>query len=117
MQERILEAEIDLWVVDANRVASEAGLGGRINTVMQTCFFDLADLLPRDEAIAAIKEAVAETYGRRGRAVLERNEAAVDAAVDALAQVTVPDAITERHPPCCRPSPPRHPTSCSGSPR
>ena len=94
VQERILEAEIDLWVVDANRVAADAGLGGRVNTVLQTCFLYLADLMPHEEALAAVKQAVADTYGRRGRAVLQRNEDAVDAAVDALAQVTVPDAIT-----------------------
>ena len=94
VQERIVEAEIDLWVVDANRVAADAGLGGRVNTVLQTCFLSLADLMPHDEAVAAVKQAVADTYGRRGRAVLQRNEDAVDAAVDALAQVTVPDVIT-----------------------
>ncbi len=90
VQERIIEAEIDLWVVDANRVAADAGLGGRVNTVLQTCFLFLVDLMPHDEAVAAIKEAVADTYGRRGRTVLKRNEEAVDAAIDGLAQVSIP---------------------------
>ena len=75
-------------------VAREAGLGARVNTVLQPCFFALADVLPREEAIAAIKEAIRKTYGKRGELVLERNFAAVDLALAALHEVSVPDRVT-----------------------
>jgi pyruvate-ferredoxin/flavodoxin oxidoreductase len=77
-------------VVDATRVARETGLGKRVNTVLQTCFFALADVLPAEAAIAAIKEAIRTTYAKRGEAVLERNFAAVDRALEGLAEVDVP---------------------------
>ena len=75
-------------------VARAAGLPGRINTVLQTCFFAISGVLPRDEAIAAIKTAIAKTYGRRGAEVVERNNAAVDQALAALHLVKVPAAAT-----------------------
>jgi pyruvate-ferredoxin/flavodoxin oxidoreductase len=93
VQRPIVEKRLKFYVVDALRVAREAGLGGRINTVMQTCFFALARILPRDEAIARIKDAIKKTYGRRGEAVLERNFAAVDGALRALHEVAVPGRI------------------------
>ncbi len=93
VQRQILDKDLDLWVVDGHGVAREAGLGGRINTVLQTCFFALSGVLPRDEAITAIKGAIRSTYGKRGPAVLERNFAAVDAALEALAQVKVPATL------------------------
>ena len=89
-QRTILERELRLFVVDAHRVAEAAGLGGRINTVMQACFFALSDILPHDQALARIKEFIEESYGKRGRAVLERNFAAVDGALAALHEVAVP---------------------------
>ena len=64
IQQTIIDKELRFYVVDGLRVAREAGLGGRINTVMQTCFFALAEILPHDEAIAHIKEAIRKTYGR-----------------------------------------------------
>ena len=94
VQERIVEKRLRLFVVDATRVAREAGLGKRVNTVLQTCFFALADVMPRDEAIAAIKGAIRATYGKRGEAVLERNFAAVDRALEGLVEVEVPAAVT-----------------------
>jgi len=90
VQARIVEQGLRLWVVDATRVAREAGLGKRVNTVLQTCFFALADILPRDRALAAIKDAIRATYGKRGEAVLERNFAAVDRALEGLREVEVP---------------------------
>ena len=101
VQGRIVELGLDLWVVDATSVAREAGLGKRVNTVLQTCFFALADLLPREQAIAAIKDAIRTTYGKRGEAVLERNFAAVDRALDGLHRVEVPERATSelRRPP------------------
>jgi pyruvate-ferredoxin/flavodoxin oxidoreductase len=93
IQRQIVEKRLKFYVVDALRVAREVGLGGRINTVMQTCFFALARILPRDEAIARIKDAIKKTYGKRGEAVLERNFAGVDGALRALHEVVVPDRI------------------------
>jgi pyruvate-ferredoxin/flavodoxin oxidoreductase len=98
VQERIIGLGLDLWVIDAYRVASEAGMGNRINTVMQPCFFQLAGVLPADEAIARIKAGVEATYGRRGRSVVERNFAAIDGALAALHHVEVPVAVAgDRH--------------------
>jgi pyruvate-ferredoxin/flavodoxin oxidoreductase len=70
-----------VFVIDGNRVAREAGMGGRVNTVMQTCFFAISGVLPRDEAIAAIKHSIEKTYGKRGEAVVRKNWAAVDSAL------------------------------------
>jgi pyruvate-ferredoxin/flavodoxin oxidoreductase len=75
-------------------VAREAGMGGRINTVMQTCFFAISGVLPRDEAIAAIKYSIEKTYGKRGEAVVRKNFAAVDSALDHLYEVKVPAEVT-----------------------
>ena len=102
VQDTIIEKELRFYVVDGLRVASEAGMANRINTVMQTCFFALARMLPRDEAIAAIKKAIKKTYGSRGEAVLARNYAAVDGALAALHEVRVPakaTSQTHRRPP------------------
>jgi pyruvate-ferredoxin/flavodoxin oxidoreductase len=90
VQRTILEKELRFFVVDAQRVAEAAGLGGRINTVMQAAFFALSGILPRAEALARIKEFIDESYGKRGRAVLERNFAAVDGTLSALHEVDVP---------------------------
>ncbi len=90
---QIVEKGLRFYVVDAAAVARDAGLGKRVNTVLQTCFFALAEVLPADEAIAAIKHAIEKSYGRRGEVVLERNFAAVDAALDALHEVDVPAEI------------------------
>jgi pyruvate-ferredoxin/flavodoxin oxidoreductase len=100
VQDQIIEKALRFFVVDGYRVAMDAGLGTRINTVLQTCFFGLTEILPLDEAIAAIKEAIVKTYGKRGEAVLTRNFAAVDAALGALHEVKVPaEAAGERHRP------------------
>ncbi|HSN43243.1 MAG TPA: pyruvate:ferredoxin (flavodoxin) oxidoreductase, partial [Propionibacteriaceae bacterium] len=84
VQAEITVKRLNTWVIDAEAVAKAAGLGKRINTVMQPCFFHLSAVLPAEEAVAAIKSAVEETYGRRGRSVVERNFAAIDAAIAAL---------------------------------
>jgi pyruvate-ferredoxin/flavodoxin oxidoreductase len=94
VQEQIVAKRLRVWVVDATRVAREAGLGKRVNTVLQTCFFALSDVLPLEQAVAAIKDAIGATYGKRGEAVLERNFAAVDRALDGLHEVRVPAAAT-----------------------
>jgi len=98
MQQQIIEKKLKFYVVDAYRVAREAKMGVRINTVMQTCFFKLAGILPEEEAIARIKDAIKKTYGKRGETVLQRNYAAVDGALGALHEVKVPQKATSgRH--------------------
>jgi pyruvate-ferredoxin/flavodoxin oxidoreductase len=94
VQQTILDKKLRFHVIDAFRVAHGAGMGGRINTVMQVCFFALSGVLPRDEAVAAIKRAIAKTYGKRGEAVVQKNYAAVDAALAHLHEVKVPGAVT-----------------------
>ena len=94
VQATIIAKRLRFFVVDGHRVARERGMGGRINTVMQTCFFAISGVLPRDEAIAAIKHAIEKTYGNRGEAVVKRNWDAVDAALAHLSEVPVPDQVT-----------------------
>jgi pyruvate-ferredoxin/flavodoxin oxidoreductase len=94
VQEEILAKDIALWVIDAYRVAAEVGMGNRINTVMQPCFFQLSGVLPADEAVAHIKASVEKTYGKRGRSVVERNFAAIDRSLAELRRVAVPDQAT-----------------------
>jgi len=94
MQKHIVEKQLKFYVIDAVKVARETGMGGRINTIMQTCFFAISGVLPRDQAIAAIKHAIEKTYGKRGEAVVQKNFAAVDAALDNLFEVKYPNKIT-----------------------
>jgi pyruvate-ferredoxin/flavodoxin oxidoreductase len=94
VQEKILAKRIEVYAIDAGRIARDAGLAGRTNTVLQTCFFAISGVLPREEAIAKIKSAIANTYGRRGAEVVARNHAAVDAALAGLHQVPVPGRVT-----------------------
>jgi pyruvate-ferredoxin/flavodoxin oxidoreductase len=104
VQEQVVDKQLRLFVVDAYRVAKESGLGSRVNTVLQTCFFELTGILPREEAVAAIKEAIVRSYGKRGESVLTRNFAAVDAAVDALHEVEIPvEPTSTRHRPAAVP--------------
>ncbi|NLE18196.1 MAG: pyruvate:ferredoxin (flavodoxin) oxidoreductase [Propioniciclava sp.] len=91
MQERLIEFNCELWTVDANSVARTAGMGNRTNTVLQTCFFAISKVMPRDAAIEDVKKSIRKTYGRRGADVVAKNEAAVDAAVAHLHRVEVPD--------------------------
>jgi pyruvate-ferredoxin/flavodoxin oxidoreductase len=94
VQREILDKGIDLWVVNAAKVAREAGMGHRINTVMQPCFFALSGVLPRERAVAAIKAWVEKAFSRRGEEVVARNFAAIDGALAALHQVQVPTEVT-----------------------
>ena len=93
-QQHIVERKLKLYVIDGLKVAQAAGLGGRISTVMQTCFFAISGVLPRDEAIAAIKKAIEKTFGKRGESVVKKNFAAVDSALAALHEVKVPRQVT-----------------------
>jgi pyruvate-ferredoxin/flavodoxin oxidoreductase len=94
VQQEIIDKEIKLYVIDAYRVAKDTGMGVRINTIMQTAFFYLSGVLPQWEAIAAIKEAIKKTYGKRGEKVVQSNYAAVDQAVANLFRVEVMDEAT-----------------------
>ncbi len=96
-QQILLERRCRLFVIDASRVAEAAGLGRRINTVMQVCFFSLARVLPEADAIAQIKQSIAATWGKRGPEVVKRNVEAVDAALAELHEVTLPATITSTH--------------------
>ncbi|MBU3666252.1 MAG: pyruvate:ferredoxin (flavodoxin) oxidoreductase [Chthoniobacterales bacterium] len=100
-QEIIVARKLRLYTIDAYNVARETGMGGRINTIMQTCFFAISGVLPRDEAIAQIKKAIEKTYARKGAEVVQKNFAAVDATLAALHEVPVPAAAdaTRHRPP------------------
>ncbi|MGA5298293.1 pyruvate:ferredoxin (flavodoxin) oxidoreductase [Nucisporomicrobium flavum] len=97
VQEQIIAKGLRVYAVDADRVATEAGLPGRTNTVLQTCFFAISGVLPRDTAIDRIKQSIAKTYERRGAEVVARNHAAVDRALAALREVPVPASVTAVH--------------------
>ncbi len=88
-QQQVVEKGLKLWVIDADNVARQTGMGRRINTIMQTCFFAISGVLPKDEAIAKIKKAIEKTYASKGEAVVQRNFAAVDAALAHLHPVKV----------------------------
>ena len=101
MQQDIIRKHIKLYAIDAYDVAKNTGMGGRINTIMQTCFFAISGVVPREEAIKQIKKAIEKTYGKRGPAVVQANWAAVDATLAHLAEVPVPGAptTTRKRPP------------------
>jgi pyruvate-ferredoxin/flavodoxin oxidoreductase len=94
VQQQLVDKDAAFWVIDAYRVATEAGMGNRINTVMQPCFFQLSGVLPPDEAIGHIKASVELAYATRGQAVVERNFAAIDRSLANLHRVDVPTSVT-----------------------
>jgi pyruvate-ferredoxin/flavodoxin oxidoreductase len=94
VQEAIIERKLKMYGINAYEVAQEVGLGNRINTIMQTCFFALSGILPQEEAIAEIKEAIRESYGKRGEVVVQKNFVAVDAALEQLYEIEVPERVT-----------------------
>jgi pyruvate-ferredoxin/flavodoxin oxidoreductase len=91
VQEQIIAKKIKVYSINAYQVAKENQLGNRTNTIMQTCFFAISGVLPRDEAIARIKESIRKTYGKRGEPVVRQNFAAVDSALEHLHEVAVPE--------------------------
>ena len=102
MQQQILDKRLTVYAIDAYGIARETGMDRRINTIMQVCFFEITRIIDPDQAIEMVKTAVEKTYGRKGRRLLERNFAAIDAARGALGRVPVPDNVTstfERPPP------------------
>jgi pyruvate-ferredoxin/flavodoxin oxidoreductase len=94
VQQQIIDKKLELYVIDAYEVAGGVGLGGRINTIMQTCFFALSGVLPKDEATVKIKEAIKKSYGKRGQKIVDMNYAAVDQALENLHKIEVPAAPT-----------------------
>jgi len=98
VQTSIVDLDIRFFVIDASRVAREAGMGERINTVMQVCFFALSGVLPREESIHQIKQAIEKTYRAKGQAVVDQNFAAVDSALDHLHEVDIPSAPSSTSP-------------------
>lgn len=93
-QKHIINKKLRFFVIDAYKVAKEAGMGNRINTTMQACFFAISGILPKDEAIKAIKAAAEKAYGKRGPAIVQMNFKAIDSAVDNLFEVKVSDKVT-----------------------
>lgn len=94
MQDRIVELGISLHVIDASAVARAAGLGSRTNTVLQTCFFAISGIMPREEAIEKVKAAITKTYARKSMAIVQKNHDAVDASLAHLHEVQVPTSAT-----------------------
>jgi len=94
MQDRIVELGISLHVIDASAVARAAGLGSRTNTVLQTCFFAISGIMPREEAIEKVKAAITKTYARKSMAIVQKNHEAVDASLAHLHEVQVPTSAT-----------------------
>ncbi len=90
VQDEIIKKKLKFYVVDAYEIAKQTGMGSRINTIMQTCFFAISGVLPREEAIARIKQAIKKTYGKRGESVVQKNFAAVDHTLAHLHAVEVP---------------------------
>jgi len=109
VQQQILEKKLQVYSIDAYEVARQAGMGNRINTIMQTCFFAISGLMPREEAVAAIKHAIEKSYGKRGEAVLRKNFEAVDHALAHLHKVELPERVTStvNIPPTVAPSAPK----------
>jgi pyruvate-ferredoxin/flavodoxin oxidoreductase len=96
VQQRIIDLQLKVYAINAFEVARDIGMGGRTNTIMQTCFFSLAGILPQEEAIAAIKGAIKDTYGKRGEKIVRMNYAAVDHALANLHKIEVPAVATSR---------------------
>jgi pyruvate-ferredoxin/flavodoxin oxidoreductase len=94
MQQQMIEKQVRFYAIDAYALAKQVGMGGRINTIMQTCFFGISGILPKDEAIAHIKTSIEKTYGKRGPEVVRRNCEVVDLALANLHEIPIPPATT-----------------------
>jgi pyruvate-ferredoxin/flavodoxin oxidoreductase len=96
VQQTFVDKKLRLFVIDASAVAREVGLGSRTNTILQTCFFAISGVLPREKAIGYIKEAIRKTYARKGQSVIDKNFAAVDGTLARLSEAPVPANVTSR---------------------
>jgi pyruvate-ferredoxin/flavodoxin oxidoreductase len=95
IQQQIRQKQLRVYGIDASKVAREAGMGGRINTVMQVCFFALAGVLPREQAIAAIETSIRKTYSKKGEEIVRRNLEAVSQTLENLYEIVIPAATAE----------------------
>ncbi len=108
VQQSVIDKKLKFFVIDAYKVAKETGMGQRINTIMQTCFFAISGILPKDEAIEQIKTYIKKTYGKKGDQIVQMNYNAVDRTLENLHEVKVPDKVTstlEMRPPVPREAP------------
>jgi len=98
VQEALIEKKLKFYIIDAYEVAKKTNMGQRINTIMQTCFFAISGILPKDLAIEEIKKSIKKTYGKRGEKVVKQNYSAVDSAVENMFQIDIPDKVTSKIP-------------------
>jgi len=96
VQKQIIDKKLKFYVIDAINIAEELGLGARINVIMQTAFFKISNIIELDTAVKAIKDAIQKTYGKKGQKVVDMNNAAVDAAIDKIHEVKIPDKVTSK---------------------
>lgn len=96
IQQQIIDKKIKFYVIDGYKVAQATGMGARVNTIMQTCFFAISGVLPKDEAIAAIKNSIKKTYGKKGDQIVQQNYAAVDQTLANLHEVKIPAAVSSK---------------------
>ncbi len=94
VQQQIIDKKLNFYVIDGYSVAAQTGMGSRINTIMQTCFFAISGILPKDEAIEQIKKAIKKTYGAKGEEIVKKNFAAVDQTLEHLYKIDVPARVT-----------------------
>ena len=92
VQEQIIEKKLKFYIIDAHKVSRESGTGGRINTVMQVCFFTLSEILPKEQAIKEIRKTIVDTYQKKGDEIVNMNLRAVDNTLSHLYEVSVPDS-------------------------
>jgi len=96
VQKQIIDKKLEFYIIDAISIAQELGLGPRINVIMQTAFFKIANIIPLDTAVKAIKDAIKETYGKKGEKIVQMNNAAVDGALKGVYKVKVPNKVTSK---------------------
>jgi pyruvate-ferredoxin/flavodoxin oxidoreductase len=94
IQQQLIDKKIKFYVIDAYQVARDTGMGSRMNTILQTCFFAISQVLPREEAIEAIRKSIRDTYGRKGEEIVQKNMKAVDETIAHLFEVKVPATVT-----------------------
>ncbi|MBP7274990.1 MAG: pyruvate:ferredoxin (flavodoxin) oxidoreductase [Kiritimatiellae bacterium] len=97
VQEQIISKKLKMYAIDGSKVALDAGMGSRVNTIMQTCFFAISGVLPKDAAIEQIKKAIKKTYGRKGEEIVKKNYKAVDMTLENLKPITIPASASSAH--------------------
>lgn len=96
VQQQMINKQVKFYVIDAIKIAQDLGLGARINTIMQVAFFKISNVIPIDQAVKAIKDAIKKTYGKKGEKIVNMNYAAVDAALDKVYEVKIPSKVTSK---------------------